>query len=676
MGWTVSVPNISRRTDKGVPRYFDADESDIFILSGQEDLVPELVASSSSGWIRQSNVETPPNQGKVICVVSALRVMLAIASRQAERGFPTMSSLTLAYNVQVEFDVPATMRDGTVLRANVFRPSGDGPFPVLLTRLPYGKDLPLANSVLNPYEAARLGYIVVVQDVRGRFASGGEWDAFVAERADGYDSVEWAAQLPGSNGKVGMYGASYFGFTQLAAAREQPPHLRAMAPFMTWARTEEGPLFRGGAVELGLTRHWSAINSLDTSLRRTRPTGDPRQIMGGIMRVASDLDALPERGYAELPIKGFSTRRNDDALNGVDRAIERRADVAYLDIASAAPGYDGLAQYPAMHIGGWYDIFLGGTLENYQGMRARGQAPQKLLIGPWSHTSQDERVGAVHFGFGASIGLINLQTDLYSLELRWFDRFLKDIPNQIDQEAPVQIFVMGVNQWRTEQEWPLARAVATPWYLHSGGSANSASGDGTLSPAASGDEPADQYTYDPLNPVPTAGGAFLMHPLYQNGPQDQRAIEQRPDVLVFTSAPLTAPMEVTGPITVTLFAATDAPDTDFVARLVDVHPDGFARPLTDGIIRARMRNGFAHEELLTPGQVYEFTIDLWATSNVFGAGHQIRLDVTSSNFPRWDRNLNTAEPYGEGTEAVVARQTILHDRAHPAHVVLPIVPAS
>ncbi len=579
------------------------------------------------------------------------------------------------YSVQVDFDVPATMRDGTVLRANVFRPIGDGPFPVLLTRLPYGKDFPLGNAVLNAYQAARRGYIVVVQDTRGRFTSEGEWHPFIHERADGYDSVEWAAQLPGATGDVGMYGASYFGFTQWAAAREQPPHLRALLPFVTWADAQDGMYMRGGAVELGLTRHWSVINSMDTALRRLRGNPDPRQVGAALMRLAADLDALPATGYAELPVKGYSLRRNDDALNDLDMGIDRRADAEYLDLASVSPGYDALAGIPALHGGGWYDIFLAGTLKNFTELKKRGRSVQKLIIGPWTHNSQDERVGALHFGFASSAALINLQIDFQSLELRWFDRFLKNIPNGIDQEPPVQIFVMGINRWRSEQEWPLSRAVPTPWYLHSNGNANTSEGDGVLSPAKPENEPADRYVYDPENPVPTVGGALLLHPVFQSGPQDQRPIEQRQDMLVFTSAPLEQALEVTGPITVTLFAATDAPDTDFVARLVDVHPDGFAQNLTDGIIRARMRDGIAHESLITPGQVYEYHIDLWATSNVFLPGHRIRLDVTSSNFPRWDRNLNTADPYAEGMRGVPARQTILHDSAHPSHVVLPIVPA-
>lgn len=585
-----------------------------------------------------------------------------------------MSNPSTGYGVQVEFDVPATMRDGTVLRANVFRPVGEGTFPVLLTRLPYGKDFPLGGSLLNPVQAARQGYIVVVQDTRGRFTSEGEWHAFIHERADGYDTVEWAARLPGSNGDVGMYGASYFGFTQWAAARENPPHLRAVLPFITWADAQDGMFMRGGAVELGITRNWSQLQSIDTNLKRARATGDPRQVGAAISQIASRLNDLPVSGYADLPVKGYSTRHNDDALNDADLGIDRRNDQAYLDLVAVTPGYDTLA-IPAFHGGGWYDIFLKGTLQNFAELQKRGKAPQKLIIGPWTHGSQDERVGSVHFGFASSAAFINLQIDFQSLELRWFDRFLKGIPNGIDQEPPIQIFVMGTNQWRAENEWPLARAVPTPWYLHSNGRANSLSGDGVLSPEMPGAETPDHFTYDPMQPMPTVGGALLMHSVFQSGPQDQRPIERREDMLVFTSAPMTQPMEVTGSITVTLYAATTAPDTDFVARLVDVHPDGFARNLTDGIIRGRMRNGVAHEELLIPGAVYPFEIDLWATSNVFLPGHQIRLDVTSSNFPRWDRNLNTAAPYAEGTKTAVARQTILHDREHPSQVVLPIVPA-
>lgn len=584
-------------------------------------------------------------------------------------------SMPTGYSVQTEFDTPIPMRDGTILRANIYRPVGDGPFPVLVSRTPYGKDIFLGAVALDPVQAARRGYIIVIQDVRGRFRSAGEWNPFLHEKTDGYDTIEWAATMPGSNGNVGMVGASYLGFTQWSAARTQPPHLKSLVPFITWADSRDGSAFRGGAVELGLTRHWTTLNALDTELRKAQQTQDPRQIYMAVARVANFLDTMPSTGYAELPVKGFGARRGLDVFASFDEGIARRADPEYIDIGSVANGYDDVAHYPAFHIGGWHDIFLGGTLQNYTELTRRGKAPQKLLIGPWSHTTQDQRVGSVDFGFASSAALIDLQTDIYSLELRWHDRFLRGIENGIENEPPVQIFVMGINRWRQENAWPLNRAVATPMYFHSDGHANTGSGTGSLSMSAPEAEQPDTYVYDPQNPVPTHGGALLIHPLFQSGPQDQRVVERRQDVLVYTSDPLEQPLEVTGPISVTLFARSSAVDTDFVARLIDVHPDGFARPLTDGIIRARARFGFDREALLTPDEVYEFSIDLWATSNVFLPGHRIRVDITSSNFPRWDRNLNTGAPYGEGTETVVARQTILHDREHPSHIVLPVIPA-
>jgi putative CocE/NonD family hydrolase len=586
----------------------------------------------------------------------------------------TPAPIPQTYGVQVEFDVPTTMRDGTVLRANIYRPVGDGAFPVLLTRSPYGKDLPLTATALSFEQAARRGYIVVVQDTRGRFTSEGEWLPFLHERDDGYDSVEWAASLPGSDGNVGMFGGSYVGFTQWAAARAHPPHLKALFPLVTWDHPFNGVFSRGGANELGLPRNWFLNMALDNALRRTRGSGDPRQIMSALAQIAADLDSLPEKGYADLPFNGFGQRLGLPDFDLPDSVAGRYADVAWHDRVAVDGDYDGLA-LPVFHMGGWYDIFLGGTLRNYTELAKRGRAPQKLLIGPWSHANQSERVGEISFGYASQAAFMNLQADLYSVELRWFDRFLKGVANGIDQEPSVQIFVMGINQWRTESSWPLARAVPTRWYLHSQGNANGLVGDGTFSTQAPQDEPPDQYAYDPLNPAPTVGGALLIHPLWQSGPFDQRPVEQRNDVLVFTSEPLSEALEVTGPIAVTLFAASDRPDTDFVARLVDVHPSGFAQNLCDGIVRARYRHGMAREELLDPGEITEFTIDLWATSNVFLPGHRIRLDITSSNFPRWDRNLNVAEPPSVASAPVTAHQTIVHDRRYPSHVTLPVVPA-
>ena len=585
-----------------------------------------------------------------------------------------MTAVRPASTVNVQFDVPATMRDGAVLRANVYRPEGSGPWPVLLTRLPYGKDLPLGVSVLDPVQAARRGYMVVVQDTRGRFRSEGEWYPLINEGPDGYDSVEWAASLPGGNGRVGMYGASYFGFTQWAAARERPPHLGALFPFITWAEVRDGTGMRGGAVELGLQAHWLMQMTLDPLFRRHAGETDPRGLGAELMRLAAELDNLPHGGYAALPLREFAPLARVGALQPFTDVFTRRTDHEYVSRASVAPFYDRL-DVPAYHAGGWYDIFLGGTLQNFATLAAHHSAPQKLMIGPWSHVAQGEMIGDEHFGFRASTALIDAQIDFMTLQLMWFDRWLRDTPNGMDTTPPIKLFVMGENVWRYEQEWPLRRAVPTPFYLHSAGGANTAAGDGLLSTRRPDDDSADRYVYDPADPVPTLGGPLLIHPAYRPGPRDQAPIEARRDMLVYTTPPLDADTEVTGPITVILWAASTAPDTDFVARLVDVHPDGRAINLTDGIIRARARNGLqATESLIEPGQVYEYRIDLWATSNLFRARHRIRLDITSSSFPRWDRNPNTGAPLGEGSDLAPATQTILHDASHPSHVLLPLVP--
>ncbi|HLV99153.1 MAG TPA: CocE/NonD family hydrolase [Ktedonobacterales bacterium] len=579
--------------------------------------------------------------------------------------------------VHVDFDVPATMRDGITLRANIYRPAAEGAYPVLLTRLPYGKDFPLGSSVLDPVKAARQGYITVVQDTRGRFTSEGDWYPLRDEGPDSYDSIEWAATLPGSNGKVGTYGASYFGFTQWVGAIQSPPHLAAMVPYITWANPHDGVFSRGGALELGIQASWLLETGLDTVLRRERGNPDPRVGYAKMVALAQEIDRLPAEGYQSLPLKAFEPFRRTNLGESFFDGIEHPFAPEY-SAPSTILGHHGKVNVPCYNAGGWYDIFLAGTLRNFQEMRAHGATPEarqaRLLIGPWSHTNASNTVGDTAFGYGASAALINLQIDFMSLQLRWFDRWLKGIENGVDREPPVKIFVMGENVWRDEQEWPLARALPTPFYLHSGGHANTLEGDGSLTTELPSDESADRFEYDPLNPVPTLGGSLLMPAVYRSGAINQQPIERRDDMLVYTSAPLEHDLEVTGPITVTLWAASSAPDTDFVARLVDVHPDGFARNLTDGIIRARYRHGLQTPELLEPGKAYEYTIDLWATSNLFKAGHRIRLDITSSNFPRWDRNLNTGHEIGADAEVQSATQTILHSREYPSHVLLPVVP--
>jgi putative CocE/NonD family hydrolase len=567
-------------------------------------------------------------------------------------------------SIVVELDVPMQLRDGVTLRANIYRPVDAGPWPVLLTRLPYGKDLALGSALLDPVQAARRGYVVVVQDTRGTGQSEGEWYPFVHEARDGVDAIAWAAGLPYSDGRLGTFGASYFGFTQWAAAVAQPPALKAMVPFETWRDPFNGLGTRGGALELGAMANWHLSMGLNVLMRRYAQ--DPQALGMAVMGLADEMNRLGPAGYWSLPLRDFAPLRRQDVAPTFFDSVAAPMDPAAEPnaFAAIAPKQGGL-QTPTLNIGGWYDIFLSDTIANYQFMRSQG-APARLLLGPWSHSDLGGRVGERNFGFAAQSGFINLQTDLLGLHLRWFDHWLKGIDSGMLAEPPVKIFVMGANTWRDEPDWPLARAEAAPYFLRAGG---------RLAPEAPWDEAPDVYMYDPQDPVPAHGGATLLTSEYLSGPFDQREIEARPDVLLYTSDVLGADLEVTGPIEVHLWAISSAPDTDFVARLTDVFPDGRSLNLTDGIVRARYRN-FAQGEgpaLLQPGQAYHYVIDLWATSNVFQAGHRIRLQITSSCFPRWDRNPNTGHPVGADADLQVAWQTILHDVEHPSHVVLPIV---
>jgi putative CocE/NonD family hydrolase len=563
-------------------------------------------------------------------------------------------------SVTVDLDVPAEMRDGVVLRANVYRPPGDGRWPVLLTRLPYGKDLPLGGMVLDPVQVARQGYVVIVQDTRGRFRSEGDWAPMRSEADDGYDAVQWAAALPYSDGQVGMYGASYFGFTQWASAINAPPALKAIVPFITWSDPFNGMAFRGGALELGIHANWHLNMGFDVLLRRHR--GDLPALTRAFQGLAQEIDRLGPEGYASLPLREFEPLVRQDVAPAFFDFFDAVDDRSQLDFITIK-GRHQQASVPAFNIGGWFDIFSQDTIANYQAMREQG-VPSKLLIGPWAHGAQRNPIGELNFGFGSQAALIDVQVDFQTLQLRWFDRWLKGADNGILSEPAIQIFVMGANVWRRVEDWP-PPATPTPVYLREGG---------RLSTDAPGEERPDQFDYDPSDPMPTRGGALLMSPEYPAGPYDQRPIEERRDVLVFTSEPFEHDAEVTGPISVELWAASSAPDTDFVARLCDVYPDGRSMNLTDGIIRARYRDveSGARPSLLEPGRSYCFDIDLWSTSNVFKVGHRLRLQVTSSCFPRWDRNPNTGHDLGADAELAVAHQTVFHDRERPSHVLLPL----
>ena len=557
-------------------------------------------------------------------------------------------------DVQIEFDVPVPMADGTVLRADVYRPAGSGPWPVLVQRTPYGKRSPVEMIKIDILTAVSRGYIVVQQDTRGRFASDGEWCPWEFERRDGRDTVAWAAALPGSTGEVGMFGGSYTGSTQWSAAIGGAPQLRAIAPQVTWCDPLDGLFQRGGALELGVNAAWTLM----TGAAHLPRQHSGEQLMSAFARLIADYDGLRDRTYWELPagrLPAISRYGGPDI--GTQRALEHPETAE----SSRVAGHHRDLKVPSFNVAGWYDIFLQGSLDNFTAMAANG-VPSKLLVGPWTHESMaglaQGRVGDVNFGLTASPALVAGSASLTELQLRWFDHWLQHRDTGILDEPPVKIFVMGANVWRDEHEWPLSRAVDTAWYLRADG--------GLDRTAPEPEEGHDTYVYDPADPALTRGGTLVMSPEFPAGSFDQAATEQRPDVLIYTSEPLATDLEVTGRVRMTLFAATDAPSTDWVARLCDVDEQGVSRNVTDGILRI-------HAE---PGAVGEHVIDMWSTSMVFRAGHRIRVHVTSSNFPRWDRNTNTGEPPQNATTLRVAHQRIFHDGTRASRILLPLIPAT
>lgn len=560
-------------------------------------------------------------------------------------------------DVEVERDVTVDMRDGTSLAADIYRPGGDGPWPVLLMRLPYGKTQAqtLPGMYDHPTWYARQGFIVVVQDTRGRYASEGEFVPFRHEAIDGYDTVEWAAELPGSNGQVGMYGFSYVGATQLQAAVEQPPSLTCISPAFTSGNFYDGWAYRGGAFLLAFNVSWARFLAIDTAQR-----ADHAREMARLM------DELLGADYSHLPLNEFPGLA-EHAPYFYDW-VEQSTDGPYWQEHSPHEDYDAI-EVPGLHVAGWYDTFLEGTLRTYTQLRESSDQPQRLLIYPWWHVLWGSDIGEASFGEEA-------RNDFDREQIHWLKRWLTESQETAAAGPPVKLFVMGANTWREAIQWPPTSAEPTRFYLHSDGPANSSDGEGMLDRTRPEDEPPDTYASDPRNPVPSLGGRSCCIPdVVPMGPANQRPKYARKDILLYTSEPLAEDLEVTGPVSATLWVASTAPDTDFVAKLVDLHPDGRAMPVAEGILRARFRNSLSNPEPLEPDEVYELTIDLAATSNVFAAGHRLQFYVASSDFPQYDRNPNTGQDLGTATHAdfTTATQTIYHDRERPSHVTLPVI---
>ena len=546
----------------------------------------------------------------------------------------------LPFTFQKNVMVP--MRDGTQLAANVFLPKDGGPHPVILIRTPYGK---MDENFGEAKRYCAAGYVMVAQDCRGRGSSQGVWEPFRYDGDDGFDTQEWVGRQPWCDGHIGTSGGSYVGWTQWSAATRGSRFLTCMAPVVPFSNPYREITYPGGAFQLSLALGWGVgVGGLNLE-----PT-----------KLKEAFNLLPLKDWSELAGKPVFYLRDWVAHPTYDdywrvRGIDDRFD---------------LVTVPALNIGGWYDIFSKATLDHIAQVRRSStnhamRRNQFVVLGPWGHGVGGQKLGDLDFGPSAKLDLGKLQFD-------WFEYWLKGKNTGVQDWPSVRLFVMGENVWRNEHEWPLARTQFTPWYLHSSGKANTSAGDGSLSPASPDAEPADHFTYDSANPVPTQGGNNLV--AIPAGPFDQSAVEQRADVLVYTSAPLEKAVEVTGPVRVLLHATSSARDTDFTAKLVDVHPDGKAYNLCDGIIRARCRESLTAPTLIEPGKAYRYEIDLWVTSNLFKPGHRLRVEIASSNFPRFDRNPNTGHDFGADAELAKAEQTILHDREHPSHILLPTIP--
>jgi len=614
------------------------------------------------------------NQAKQRAIFTGL-VILFLAAGCSRMASNFLKLSPAEHKVKVEKNVMVPMRDGVKLATDIYLPADSpGPFPVILTRLPYNKDYIGAVGKL----FAERGYGFVVQDCRATYHSEGEvFIPFVFEHEDGMDTVAWIAKQSWFNGNLGTWGASYFGATQWAIAADNP-YLKCFYPQITSARLDK-LIFTGGAFSFRLATGWSA------GVGKQSKGNSQLLDMGKKVEMATagffnaplkpdlpiDFRELPGLSMADTEKKfaqGMGLPEGQMPPDMVERMMTMMNYPAFAEYADAFNFHDRYQQVtaPALMVSGWYDIFVNGELADFVAMKktAPGDAGKytRIIIGPWGHVSGFKPDA----GSDAKMGAMMRDLMIFA----WFDRWLKGEQNGIEKAAPVKLYVMGKNVWRDENEWPLARTQYTKYYFHGQGRANSLTGDGVLSTEAPGQEPADHFAYDPRNPVLTAGGNNLLEDV---GAKDQAAVEKRPDVLVFTTPPLAGEVEVTGPISAVVYAASTARDTDFTVKLCDVYPNGVSYNLQEGIVRARYRESTLQPSLIEPGKIYEYHIEMWATSNCFLKGHRIRVQVASSSFPRFDRNTNAG---GEGgpMNIIIANQSIYHDQEHPSHVLLPVIP--
>ena len=563
--------------------------------------------------------------------------------------------------VLVEKNVDIPMRDGVILRADVYRPadaheSGKA-VPGVVTRTPYDKEVfgaAVVGVMPNALKLAERGYAVVVVDTRGRYASEGEFKPFHQEGPDGYDTLEWVAAQDWCDGGTAIYGASYVGATTLLAARERPPSLRCAIPIITADDYYDGWTYQGGAFQLGFIGLWGSGLAATGYLQQNhnRPpesaqeltdalTGNAFRLLGS--RPLSSMSGISAEGVAPFWHEWLSHETRDDYWE----SVRHSADYSRYTV-------------PMLHIGGWFDIFGIGTVRNFQGMSAAGNAAQHLIMGPWAHTNYDRWLGELEFGPTGPAAGANVLADLNT----FLDLHLKGKGQEL---APVRWFLMGANEWRTAESWPPPNAEERTLYLASNGGATMHYGDGRLTdecPAE--DQRWDEYMFSGYKPVMTNGGSTLQVAIGMPGPQDQTRAESRDDVLCYTSEPLTEALDAAGPVEVDIWFSSDRPDTDITAKLVDVHPDGKPVSLTDGIMRARFREGFDQEVALTLGEVAKLTVDLASIGHRFEAGHRIRLEVSSSNYPRFMVNSNDGGSVNASTECLTAINRIRRGGPYPS----------
>jgi len=627
-----------------------------------------------SGALRQSSSKA------LLGAFLAMAITLAWSSAALADWPPDAGRGSCAVTKQA--NVEAKMRDGVILRADVYRPTTKDLVPVILMRTQYGKAAAQVapSRFQTPDWYASHCYIVVIQDIRGQGASDGAFYEYANDRNDGYDSVEWAARLPGSNGKVGMYGSSYVGATQWLAATAAPPSLKAIVPSNTASDYYDGWTYEDGAFRLAFIEGWMTDTIATSAAENRKDAATEAALKEAAKAQATWYRFTP---YADLP---YLQPNSPVVAPYFFDAIKHPTDDAYWQAFSIEPLYSKV-EVPVLAFDGWYDAFVNGALRNFNGVRMHGATPvarqnQRLVIGPWEHIGWGRPDSIVSPRLKA-IGPVG-DSPVNELSLAWFDHFLKGLDNGVAGAAAggvepgprVDYFLMGENKWHVAHEWPLAATQFQTWYLSSGGHANSSMGDGVLSAVPVKGAASDQFTYDPANPVPSVGGHSCC--AWTSGPQgqfDQSAIEQRPDILVFTTNPLDAPMQVTGQITVMLYASSTAPDTDFTAKLVDVFPDGTAVNIANGIQRASFRASLTTPTPIKPGQAYAYRINVWPTANLFAKGHRIRLEISSSDYPQFAPNPNTGEPFGTSAKTQPATQTILHDYTHASVILLPVIPA-